>query len=101
MENAAEARQLLSELYDFLNAHHEKNWIRGIRAALIELSGPDDALNAAGFESARSIYNSMIQGGRGFSEYFVWNPDAVQRSAANKTLDDLRERLWNLFKPLA
>ncbi|MDQ5877871.1 MAG: hypothetical protein QG638_603 [Pseudomonadota bacterium] len=92
-----EVRRLLLELDLILDEHHEANWIRGVKAAIGELTCDDGTLNEGGFDSARSIYKTMNQGGRAFAEYFVWLDDEDDRIAANKNLDNLRARLWNAF----
>ena len=96
-EQAKEIRHLLLELDSFLKKHHELNWIRGVEAAIDELTGDDDSLNETGIKNARSIYKTMNDGGRGFAEYFVWMDDEDDRIAANKNLDRLRTSLWNAF----
>ena len=96
-ERAAAGLEGLERLERLLNAQNEQNWVRGIRAALAELRKQDGSVNTAGFANARSIYRTMTTGGRGFSEYFIWNTDEEARLSANSELDHLRERLWSLF----
>ena len=92
-----EARHLLLELSAILRAHGEVNWIRGVNAAIEELTCTNGALNEEGFGNAKSIYKTMNEGGRGFAEYYVWLSDEDDRIAANHNLDDLRVRLWSVF----
>ena len=89
--------QLLSELRALLVSQGEANWLRGIDAALSELTSADGKLNADGFVNARSIYRTMTAGGRGFSEYFVWSEDEAKRLRENQRLDEVRSRLWKAF----
>ncbi|MFY4008269.1 hypothetical protein EUC41_30005 [Achromobacter denitrificans] len=96
---AATGLALLEQLERLLNAQNERNWLRGVRAAIAELRQPDSSANAAGFENARSIYLSMTSGGRGFSEYFIWDSDEDTRLSANSKLDQIRKSLWLLFNP--
>lgn len=86
-----EVRNLLEELRALLVRQGERNWIRGIDAAIAEL----DSKN--GFEAARSIYGSMSQGNGSFADYHIWIEDFDQRLAANKKLDELRAKVWQEF----
>ena len=94
---AAEARQLLVDLRQILVDQGEANWRRGIEAAIGELSNSDGSLNASGFGAARSIYNTMMAGGRGFAEYYISKASEDERIAANDVLDDLRSKTWSVF----
>ncbi|MDR0782054.1 MAG: hypothetical protein LBF16_15445 [Pseudomonadales bacterium] len=89
---------LLEQLESVLNAQNERNWLRGIRTAIAELKRPDGSVDTTGFENARSIYLTMTAGGRGFSEYFIWDNDENTRLSANSKLDQIRECLWSLFR---
>lgn len=93
-----EARRLLLELDSILKERGEVNWVRGIEAAIGELTCNEGAFSESGFENARSIYKTMNEGGRGFAEYFVWLDDEDDRIAANRSLDSLRARLWDVFE---
>lgn len=95
--NGEKARLLLLELNSILKERGEVNWIRGIKAAIDELTSEDGTLNETGFENAKSIYKTMNEGGRGFAEYFVWLEDENKRIAANQKLDNLRIKLWEIF----
>jgi hypothetical protein len=97
MKNPQRAHDLLQDLLDLLSEQGEKNWRRGVAAALLELTDAGGQLNPAGFDSAASIYRSMTTGGRGFAEYFVWMPDDDERIRANQRLDELRDALWEVF----
>lgn len=92
-EQIAKAEALLSNLYAILAEQSERNWIRGVSAALTELSSH----SAEGFENAKSIYRGMVAGGRGFSEYFFWEDDEEARLASNKSIDQIRSQLWSIF----
>lgn len=92
-----EARQLLLELESMLKERREENWIRGIKAAIGELTTERGMLNESGFESARSIYRTMNEGGRGFAEYSVWLDSEDDRISVNRKMDDLRTRLWQIL----
>ncbi len=87
----------LVQIERLLVAQNERNWIRGIRAAIAELRNEDGSINIDGLSKARSIYRTMMLGGRGFAEYYIWGNDEDARLAANSELDKLRERLWSLF----
>jgi hypothetical protein len=87
------ARELLLTMRDCLSENRETNWSKGITAALVELSPPSDA----GFTKARSIYRTMVHGGKGFSEYFVWDEDENRRMNLNREIDRLRDELWTVF----
>lgn len=99
IEQAEAVRKSLIELLAILDAEGEGNWRRGIKAAVSELTDAAGAINLVGFDNARSIYNTMTAGGRGFSEYFIWVADEEQRLKKNRVLDDLRLRIWTLFNP--
>lgn len=81
----------LTELHELLKSQGEHNWIRGINGALEFISLGD-------IESARSIYRSMTHGGRGFSEYNVWDDDDQVRLDENRRLDELRRELSSIFE---
>ena len=83
-----EVHNLLVELRSLLTKQGEKNWIRGVNAAITELDKQD------GFDRARSIYRSMNQGNGSFADYHVWLEDFDQCLATNKVLDDLRIKVW-------
>lgn len=95
---ASEVRQLLIELHALLDSAGESNWRRGVDAAIGELTDENGGLNTRGFDNARSIFNTMTAGGRGFAEYYVWKDDEDQRIAANKRLDELRTKIWAVFE---
>ena len=88
---------LLGNLEALLEAQSERNWLRGIKAAIAEFAQTDGSVHADGFENARSIYLSMTAGGRGFSEYHIWENDDLARVSANLQLDEIRAELWLLF----
>ena len=94
-QKALETRHLLLELRSLLKEHRELNWIRGIEAAIGELTLDDGTINESGIDHARSIYKTMNEGGRGFAEYFVWLDKEDERIAANRNLDSLRISLWS------
>ncbi|WP_394663885.1 hypothetical protein [uncultured Sphingomonas sp.] len=80
-------RCLFERARNILVAQGDGNWIRGIENALAEW-------DAGNHDQARSIYRSMVAGGRGFAEYNIWIDDYDQRIAANYELDAIREELW-------
>ncbi|MGH8054139.1 MAG: hypothetical protein ACREP4_09460 [Stenotrophomonas sp.] len=84
---------------DLLIEQNEENWSRGISTALNKFYSPDGEMDPAGFENAASIYLGMATGGRGFSEYYVHAPEVEQRIEANRELDALRDKLWEVFDP--
>lgn len=93
IEQAARAEALFAKLHRILSEQGETNWIRGVSAAQSELSSHSEA----GFENTKSIYRTMVEGGRGFSEYFFWNDDEEARIASNKSIDEIRDELWAIF----
>jgi len=89
--NLEEIKSLLSSLQGLLHQQGERNWIRGVTAAL-------DALDAAdGLNKARSIYGSMNRGVGSFADYNIWIDDFDARVKANQGLDSLRAQLWSAF----
>jgi len=92
-----EVRTYLNELLALLEGEKEGNWSRGIRAACHELVSSEACIAEAGFENARSIFNTMMAGGRGFAEYYVWVEDEGERMRRNKALDELRRKIWEIF----
>lgn len=93
IEKTARAEVLLTKLHGILAEQGETNWIRGVSAALSELSSHSEI----GFENAKSIYRTMVEGGRGFSEYFFWNDEDDVRMDSNKCIDEIRSELWSIF----
>ncbi|WP_290931261.1 hypothetical protein [Hyphomonas sp.] len=93
VEKTREAEALLSRLHDMLVEQGERNWIRGVEAARSELASGTDV----GYENAKSIYFTMVKGGRGFAEYNVWDDDEEIRIRTNRSLDEIREALWQIF----
>ena len=85
------------QIHALLEKQDEKNWRRGIAAAIGELLNTDGSLNAAGFDNARSIYRTITTGGQGFAEYGVWKENYEERVAANRDLDQLRSRAWKVL----
>lgn len=92
------AIKLLELIQSFLIRHEESNWIRGISAALSELKENNRATKAEKFNSAKSIYLTMIAGGGGFSEYYVADVDGVGNKKENTELSNLRKEIWILFQ---
>jgi hypothetical protein len=94
-ETIENARLLLEELKEILQKEGEINWLRGIVAAIGCLRNPDIK---QGLVEAKSIYLTMASGKGAFSEYYIHRVDASERVEANRRLDDLRDRLWQLFQ---
>jgi len=88
----------LAAIRNILQNEGEANWRQGIDAAISELLDPDGNLNLSGYENARSIYRSMVTGGRGFAEYYIWKNKEEDRIAANEELDMLRADVWRLME---
>jgi hypothetical protein len=92
-----EAYNVLAEILKILDVQNESNWRDGIKAAMGELVDAGDGINQDGFERARSIYNAMTRGGRGFSEYYILSNNEDERIDANNILDKARENIWSIF----
>jgi len=90
--NPEKIKTLLSSLQGLLRHQDERNWIRGITAAIDALDGAD------GLNQARSIYGSMNRGVGSFADYNVWVDDFDARVKANQNLDSLRSQLWSAFE---
>lgn len=91
------ARGLLEYMVAALEADGERNWTRGLRAALApaadaELSDSDALRDMA------SVYRSMHQGAGGFGDALVWRDDFDERVRVNAPLDAARDRLWALLE---
>jgi hypothetical protein len=76
------ARRLLSDLKDVLTKHEERSWLPGFEAAIKELDRGDE-----GFGDARSIYKTMVAGGRGLSEVYIWRENELERRRENEVID--------------
>lgn len=85
-----QVRHLLKRARDILIEQRDTNWIPGLSNAITHLDSED-------FEGARSIYCAMVAGGRGFSEYNIWNDDYQIRIEANAEIDTIRQQLWDVF----
>ena len=96
-KQAEEAYSLISELLAILRTENEKNWSRGLEAVARELREPTEGCIQERFADARSIYNTMIAGGRGFSEYYICEEGEDKRIQLNMRLDELREKAWAIF----
>lgn len=92
------AIDLLSAMGKLLNEHGERNWIRGIYAALDEMHCTNGDASDLEFSNAQSIYLTMTSGGAGFSDFNIWLSDSDERVLANQLLDDLRVALWETFR---
>ena len=92
-----EVRILLKQLLALLEGEKEGNWSRGIRAACQELINSEGCITEAEFENARSIYNTIMAGGRGFAEYYIWVEDEEERIRRNKAPEELRRKIWEIF----
>jgi len=97
LQKAEEAFRLLSDLLDILESQRERNWIRGIKGVMGYLTDMNGQISASEFNHARSIYNTMTAGGRGFSEYYIEADTAEKRIQANKDLDRLRTEILAVF----
>jgi hypothetical protein len=89
------ARLLLEELKTILQAEGEMNWINGILAAIHCLEDPDVE---RGYAEAKSIYKTMIGGHGAFSDYYIKREEFEIQRQANARLDDIRNKLWQLFQ---
>lgn len=81
-------KQALLYIKLILTSASENNWIRGINYALIEIE------NEQSCENAKSIIKTMMQSGRGFSEYYVNTGSAESRQNTNQQLELLKDYLW-------
>lgn len=97
-KNFERAQELFAELLGILESQKEMNWIRGVKAAIRELNDGEGGDSVDGFENAKSIYNMMASGGRGFAEYSIWNADEHERINLSRRLDEIRGKLWSEFK---
>lgn len=91
------AYNVLAEILKILDVENESNWRDGIKAAMSELIGADGWIGQGGFERARSIYNAMTSGGRGFSEYYILSNNENEKIDVNNALDKARENIWRIF----
>lgn len=86
--DAAKARELLVELRTLLVGHGERNWLRGVEAALGEID------SGAGVEGARSIWQGMNGGAGSFSDLYLDSPEPAVRREANERLGRIAGALW-------
>jgi hypothetical protein len=96
-EKAERAFCLLTELLAYLESRQKRDWHPGIKAVIDELIDIDGQIDPSGFDNARSAYNAMSGGGRGFSDYCIWIDDYEKRVQANQPLDRLRDEIWGVF----
>lgn len=98
MSKADDAVPLLLEVRQLLRNAGESNWINGIEAALRCLVDGDGIVDQSGFEDARSIYRTMVIGGRGFAEFnFSVGKSLEDANELNRQLDEAGQKLWKLF----
>lgn len=90
--NSERIKVLLSSVHELLLRQDEHNWLRGIAAAIETLDAE------GGVKQARLIYESMSKGVGSFADYNIWINDFDARAQANKSLDNLREQLWDAFE---
>src|SRR3954468_8566176 len=94
IEKARLAQNLLADLRALLRSEGATNWIRGVEAALHSLT---DEEPGRGFSEARSIYRTMSEGKGAFSDFYIERVDSPQRIEINQRLDEMRNKLWELF----
>jgi len=90
-------RNCLIDLQKIIEQQDDNEWLKGIKATINSLTNRDGSVSFAGFQDAKSIYKTMTEGGRGFSEYNIWSEDESERLCINKELDHIRSKLWVLF----
>ena len=98
-ELLTETLTLLRRMEEILALEGERNWIRGIGAAIAEgeavEKGGDDAVVV--FDRMASTYRSMVEGPGGFGDYFIWREDLKERRRANEEFKAISEKLWALL----
>jgi len=84
------AMHLLERAIAILQQNGEKDWQPGLKIVWQFLEAND-------FNRARNSYCSMTAGGRGFSEYYIWDEDYSERVKKNKELGEIRQKLAIFF----
>ncbi len=90
-ENKTEdAKRLLLQLKQILKLHNDRNWMPGVEAALA-------AIFAGKFKEAASAYKGLKHNKKSFGQWSIHKVDPRQRTEVNKPLDDVRNKLAEIF----
>jgi hypothetical protein len=89
-ENTEEAKRLLLQLKQILKISNDRNWMPGVESAVA-------AIHAGKFKEAASIYKGLKFGKKTFAEWSIHKADPKQRAEVNKPLDEVRNKLVDIF----
>ena len=84
------AMHLLERAIAILQQNGEKNWQPGLKETWLFLEDNN-------FNDAKYTYGFITAGGRGFSEYYIWDEDYSERVKKNKELGEIRQKLAIFF----
>jgi hypothetical protein len=96
MSSIVEIQRLLKEILSMMVADGEKNWIKGIKAALDTCNAylNNNLKEIEALDEIRSLIKGMYGGAGSFSDYILWHDDPAERQRLNERFDLLTNELW-------
>lgn len=85
-----EAKKLLLQLKQILKINNERNWMPGVESAVA-------AIHSGKFKEAASIFKGLKHGKKVFADFSIHKADPRQRTEVNKPLNDVRNKLAEIF----
>lgn len=94
-----EIKELFTKLLDFINQYGEGklNSQKRIIERIVFLLSCENVDESVILEVKREYLNLYPARG-GLSDFYVWVDDYQQRQLVNEPLDNIRKRLWEIFK---
>jgi len=91
--------EILRLIERIMEKEGEKNWIRGMRAAIAagESSQTCAKSSEEAYSEMASIYRSMYQGPAGYGDFFIWRENFQERQKVNLEFRALFDSLWKLL----
>jgi hypothetical protein len=87
----------LLDLIDHDDSHESAIWIRNVNE-LIKVASDETIPEDDAIENIRHRYKAWYQGGRNFSDYFLWRERFEERRAANEHFNAVKRRLNELLE---
>jgi len=89
--------ELLISLKDIFHTENCRHFDAGINS-IIRLLSSNPLPNSNEWAQATSMYRTMAGSKSGFSDVYIDQGTAEQRTAANARLDAIRQMLWDAFE---
>ncbi len=89
-DKTTEAKRLLLQLKQILKINNDRIFSPGVESAVA-------AIHAGKFKEAATIYKDLKSGKKAFADWSIHKPNPQQRAEVNKPLDDVRNKLAEIF----